>query len=166
MKIYKTNLNGVFKIKLEPFTDFRGKYLELFNKSLFKKINKGIRFVQDDISISKKNVLRGIHGDNKTSKLITCLYGKFVLVVINNDKTSKQYRKHQKFVLSDSNNIQIFVPKKFGNAHYVLSEKAIFHYKQTTLYDRKSQFTLKWNDKSLKINWPKRIKPILSKRDK
>ena len=81
MKIYKTNLNGVFKIKLEPFTDFRGKYLELFNKSLFKKINKGIRFVQDDISISK-NVLRGIHGDNKTSKLITCLYGKFVLVVI------------------------------------------------------------------------------------
>ena len=110
--------------------------------------------------------MRGIHGDNRTSKLITCLYGKFLLVVVNNDKKSKQYRKYQKFILSDKNNIQILVPNKFGNGHYVISEKAIFHYKQNTLYNRKSQFTLKWNDKKLKIKWPKGIKPILSKRDK
>ena len=166
MKIYKTNLKGVLKIKLNPFIDFRGKYLEIFNKKLFKKTKKKINFIQDDISISKKNVLRGIHGDNRTSKLITCLYGKFLLVVVNNDKKSKQYRKYQKFILSDKNNIQILVPNKFGNGHYVISEKAIFHYKQNTLYNRKSQFTLKWNDKKLKIKWPKGIKPILSKRDK
>ena len=166
MKIYKTNLNGVLKIKLIPFTYFRCKYLEIFNKKLFQKTKKKINFIQDDISISKKNVLRGIHGDNKTYKLITCLYGKFVLVVVNNDKKSKQYRKHQKFVLSDKNNIQILVPKKFGNAHYVISDRAIFHYKQNTFYNRKSQFTLKWNDKNLKIKWPKGIKPIMSKRDK
>ncbi len=166
MKIYKTNLKGVLKIKLNPFIDFRGKYLEIFNKELFKKTKKKINFIQDDISISKKNVLRGIHGDNRTSKLITCLYGKFLLVVVNNDKKSKQYRKYQKFILSDKNNIQILVPNKFGNGHYVISEKAIFHYKQNTLYNRKSQFTLKWNDKKLKIKWPKGIKPILSKRDK
>ena len=166
MKIYKTNLKGVLKIKLNPFIDFEEKYLEIFNKELFKKTKKKINFIQDDISISKKNVLRGIHGDNRTSKLITCLYGKFLLVVVNNDKKSKQYRKYQKFILSDKNNIQILVPNKFGNGHYVISEKAIFHYKQNTLYNRKSQFTLKWNDKKLKIKWPKGIKPILSKRDK
>ena len=166
MKIYKTKLKGVLKIKLNPFIDFRGKYLEIFNKELFKKTKKKINFIQDDISISKKNVLRGIHGDNRTSKLITCLYGKFLLVVVNNDKKSKQYRKYQKFILSDKNNIQILVPNKFGNGHYVISEKAIFQYKQNTLYNRKSQFTLKWNDKKLKIKWPKGIKPILSKRDK
>lgn len=166
MKIYKTNLEGVLKIKLSPFIDFRGKYLEIFNKELFKKTKKKINFIQDDISISKKNVLRGIHGDNRTSKLITCLYGKFLLVIVNNDKKSKQFRKYQKFILSDKNNIQILVPNKFGNGHYVISEKAIFHYKQNTLYNRKSQFTLKWNDKKLKIKWPKGIKPIMSKRDK
>ena len=80
--------------------------------------------------------------------------------MVNNDK------KIPKFEFSDKNNIQILVPNKFGNGHYVISEKAIFHYKQNTLYNRKSQFTLKWNDKKLKIKWPKGIKPILSKRDK
>ena len=86
MKIFKTKLKNVLKIKLEPFKDHRGKYLEIFNKELFKKTKKNINFIQDDISVSKKNVLRGIHGDYKTWKLITCLYGEFVLLVINNKK--------------------------------------------------------------------------------
>ena len=166
MKIYKTKLNGVLKIKLDKFTDFRGKYLEIFNKKLFQKTQKKIKFIQDDISISKKNVLRGIHGDNKTWKLITCLYGKFILVVINYDKKSRDYLKYEKFVLSDKNDLQILVPPKFGNGHYVLSKKAIFHYKQNTYYNRDLQFTLKWNDPNLGINWPKNIRPILSLRDK
>ena len=59
----------------------------------------------------------------------------------------------------------ILIPPKFGNAHYVLSEKAIFHYKQNTLYDRKSQFTINWQDKAFNFKWPCK-KPILSKRDK
>ena len=166
MKIYKSKLNGVFKIKLEKFSDFRGKYLEIFNKKLFQKTKKKINFIQDDISISKKNVLKGIHGDNKTWKLITCLHGKFILVVVNYDKKSKEFLKHEKFILSDTNDFQILVPPKFGNAHYVLSKQAIFHYKQNTYYNRGLQFTLKWNDPKLKINWPKNIRPILSKRDK
>ena len=166
MKIYKTNLNGVLKIKLIPFTDFRGKYLEIFNKKLFQKTKKKINFIQDDISISKKNVLRGIHGDNKTYKLITCLYGKFVLVVVNNDKKSKNYLKSESFILSDQNRIQIEVPPKHGNGHFVLSHYSIFHYMQTNYYDRKSQFTINWKDKRININWPKSCKkPIISERD-
>tara|TARA_Y100000590_G_scaffold207727_1_gene235260 strand:+ start:377 stop:892 length:516 start_codon:yes stop_codon:yes gene_type:complete len=165
MKIYKTNLKGVLKIKLNPFKDFRGKYLEIFNEKLFKRTKKKIKFIQDDISISKKNVLRGIHGDFKTWKLITCLHGSFILLVINNIKKHSEYKKSQTFVLTENNNYQILVPPGFGNGHYVSSKFAIFHYKQTTLYDRKSQFTIKWNADYLKNKWPRNIKPILSKRD-
>ncbi len=165
MKIFKTKLKDVMKIRLKAFKDHRGKYLETFNKKLFKKTKKKIEFIQDDISISKKNVLRGIHGDFKTWKLITCLYGEFFLLVVNNKKNDKQYKKSQIFFLTDRNNIQILIPPGFGNAHYVKSKEAIFHYKQSTLYNRKSQFTIKWNSKDHNFKWPFRNKPITSKRD-
>ncbi|MBM3887146.1 dTDP-4-keto-6-deoxy-D-glucose epimerase, partial [Candidatus Dependentiae bacterium] len=108
---------------------------------------------------------RGIHGDAKTWKLISCLYGEFYLVVVNCDKKSKDFGKWQGFILSDKNRMQVLVPAKYGNAHLILSKTAIFHYKQSTYYNPKGQFTYLWNDPSLKIKWP--IKnPILSKRDK
>ena len=67
--------------------------------------------------------------------------------------------------MSDKNNIQILVPPGFGNAHYVKTKKAIFHYKQSTFYNRKSQFTINWKDPNYNFKWPKKIKPIMSKRD-
>ena len=119
---------------------------------------------RDDISVSSRHVLRGIHGDGNTWKLISCLSGKFYLVVVNNDPSSSQYQQWESFVLSGENHQQVLIPPRFGNGHLVLSEQAIFHYKQTTYYDRQSQFTMLWNDPSLNIWWP--IKnPILSKRD-
>ena len=96
---------------------------------------------------------------------MSCLYGKFYLIVVNNDKKSKQYKKWVSFTLDDKNKNMVLIPPKFGNGHLVLSSQAIFHYKQNTTYDRKSQFTLKWNDKNFKFKWPI-AKPILSKRDK
>ena len=86
MKISKTRLNGVLQIRLKPFNDLRGTYLEIFNKKLFKNTKKKVNFIQDDISISRRNVLRGIHGDFKTWKLVTCLMGEFLLLVVNNKK--------------------------------------------------------------------------------
>ena len=166
MKIFKTKLKNVLKIKLEPFKDHRGKYLEIFNKELFKKTKRNINFIQDDISVSKKNVLRGIHGDYKTWKLVTCLEGRFILLVVNNKKKDKEYKKSEFFNLSDNNNTQILIPPGFGNAHYVLSKKAIFHYKQSSLYDRNRQFTIKWNNKEYNLKWPRKINPITSKRDR
>ena len=165
MKIFKTKLKDVLKIKLDPYKDHRGKYLEIFNKELFKKTKKKVKFIQDDVSISKKNVLRGIHGDYKTWKLITCLEGEFILLVINNKKNDKEFKKSEFFNLSDKNDIQILVPPGFGNAHYIISKKAIFHYKQSTLYERKNQFTIKWNSKDHNLKWPIKKKPITSKRD-
>lgn len=164
MKIVKTKLDGVLSIHLDSFNDFRGEYLETYNEGLYKKYGINIKFIQDDISVSKKNVLRGIHGDSETWKLISCLYGEFYLVVVNCDTASEDFGKWQAFTLSDRQREQVLVPPKYGNAHLVLSQEAIFHYKQSTYYDSAKQFTYRWNDKKFNISWPVE-NPILSKRD-
>lgn len=164
IKVSKTDLEGVLLIQPDVFKDSRGKYIETYNEELYKKNGIKVKFIQDDISVSKQNVLRGIHGDNETWKLISCLYGKFYLVVINCNKGSKDFGKWQNFTLSDENRLEVLVPPKHGNAHLVLSKVAIFHYKQSTYYQPEKQFTYKWNDPRFKIRWP--IKnPIVSQRD-
>lgn len=165
IKVSKTKLNGVLLIKPDIFKDMRGEFIEIYNKKLYRKQGINIKFIQDDIAVSKKNVLRGVHGDNLTWKLISCLYGKLYQVVINCDENSKDFGKWQSFILSDKNRFQLLIPPRHGNAYLVLSDKAIFSYKQSTYYNRKIQFSYKWNDPRFKIRWP--IKnPILSQRDK
>ena len=73
MKIEKTNLTNVLRITPDKFKDHRGYYIETYNKNNYKKNGISINFIQDDISVSFKNVLRGIHGDQETWKLISCL---------------------------------------------------------------------------------------------
>jgi dTDP-4-dehydrorhamnose 3,5-epimerase len=163
-KIKKTKLKGVYKIQSYKFSDFRGAFVETYNLKMFNKNVKKIKFIQDDISVSKKNVLRGIHGDNKTWKLLSCVHGKIYFVVLNNDAKSKQYGKWQSFIMSDNDYDQILVPPKFGNAYLVLSDKAVFSYKQSTYYRKSTQFSISWKDPRFKIKWPIK-KPILSKRD-
>ena len=165
MEVKKTKLDGVLLIKPPTiFEDFRGTYVEIYNEKLYTEAGIRVKFVQDDISVSSKHVLRGIHGDPETWKLISCLYGKFYLVVVNWDETSPQFGQWESFVLSDQNRLQVLVPAKFGIGHLVLSEQAMFHYKQSTYYNRTSQFTLLWNDPKLNIWWPVK-NPILSRRD-
>ena len=164
MEITKTKLEGVLLIKLDVFEDHRGEYIETYNEDLYRENGIDIRFVQDDISVSTKNVLRGIHGDTETWKLISCLYGKFYLIVVNCDTVSENFGKWQSFILSDRNRYQVLVPPKYGNGHLVLSDQAIFHYKQSTYYNPSNQFTFKWNDPKLNIWWPVK-NPILSQRD-
>jgi dTDP-4-dehydrorhamnose 3,5-epimerase len=164
MKISKTKLDDVLLFEPEVFEDFRGQYVETYNEQFFRDNGIHVKFVQDDISVSSRHVLRGIHGDGETWKLVSCMHGKFYLVVVNCDKESPNFGKWQSFVLSDSNRHQVLIPPKHGNGHVVLSETAIFHYKQNTYYNPKGQFTYIWNDPQLKIWWP--IKnPFLSQRD-
>jgi len=165
METFPTTLDSVRLIKPPTiFEDFRGHYVETYNERLYREAGIDQHFIQDDISVSRRHVLRGIHGDDKTWKLISCLQGSFYMVVINNDPQSPQYRKWTSFTLSETNRLQVLVPPKFGNGHVVMSEQAIFHYKQTTDYDRSGQFTLIWNDPALNIWWPVQD-PIVSVRD-
>jgi dTDP-4-dehydrorhamnose 3,5-epimerase len=166
MQVSKTKLEGVLLIKPPTiFEDFRGSYVETYNEKLYAEAGITVKFVQDDISVSRRNVLRGIHGDSQTWKLVSCLFGQFFLAVVNWDEASPQYRRWESFTLSETNRLQVLIPPKFGNGHLVQSELAIFHYKQSTYYDRPGQFTITWNDPRLNIPWPAE-NPILSERDK
>ena len=164
IKILKTNLKGVLEIIPDIFNDHRGSFVETYNKELYKKNGIDVEFIQDDISVSFKNVLRGIHGDLKTWKLISCLKGKIYLVIVNCDTESKDFGKWQSFDLTEENKLQVLIPPKHGNSYLTLSEESIFCYKQSAYYDCSKQFTYKWNDSRFNIKWP--IKnPILSQRD-
>ena len=165
LKVTKTKLDGVLLITPPTiFEDFRGSYVETYNQEIYSKAGIITPFVQDDFSTSTRNVLRGIHGDSETWKLISCLHGKFYLAVVNYDKDSAQFGKWEGFTLSDRNRLQVLIPPKFGNGHVVLSEEAIFHYKQNSYYNRPGQFTIAWNDPRFNVWWPIR-NPIISQRD-
>lgn len=165
LEVKKTKLDGVLLITPPTnFEDHRGAYVELYNDALYHEAGITTPFIQDSMSISTQHVLRGLHGNSQTWKLVSCLYGRFYLVVVNYDETHPQFKQWEAFTLSDSNRLQVLIPPNFGNGHLALSDKVIFHYKQSTHYDRDSQFTLMWNDPELNIWWP--IKnPILSMRD-
>ena len=162
--VEKTSLEGVLLIKPVAFEDHRGEYVELYNEELYRRNGVMADFVQDDISVSSKNVLRGIHGDDHTWKLISCLRGKFYFVVVNCDASSPQFGKWQAFTLSDRNRWQVLVPPMFGNGHLALTDRIIFHYKQSSYYDPRGQFSYRWDDTRFNIWWPVK-QPILSRRD-
>ena len=164
MKIEETGLKGVYLIKPDIFEDFRGNYAEVYNIEKYKAAGLNADFVQDDLSTTYKGVLRGIHGDPKTCKLVQCAYGRIYQVVVNCDPDSDQFQKWEAFLLSDTNRYQVYIPPMFGNGFYVLSDVAVYSYKQTTYYGDARQFTYKWNDPAIGIKWPVH-NPILSSRD-
>lgn len=151
-------------IKLDPFRDFRGEYVETYNIDLYREHGIDVKFVQDDISVSYRNVLRGMHGDFKTWKLVSCLHGSIYYVVACCDEKKPSFGKWEAFELSDANRHQVLVPPGHGVGLLSLSEKIIFHYKQSTYYEPRGQFTFKWDDPRFNITWPVKD-PIISKRD-
>ena len=165
LTVEQTEIEGVLLIKPDVFEDHRGTYIELYDTFSYRgMLPKGEKFVQDDYAYSTKNVLRGIHGDFKTNKLISVLYGKIAAVIVDNRKKSKTYRKWQKFYLSRENAHQLYIPAGCGNSMLALSDEVIYYYKQTSHYIPESQFTIKWDDPDLNIDWDVK-NPILSERD-
>jgi dTDP-4-dehydrorhamnose 3,5-epimerase len=169
MKISSSSvISDLVTISVPIHYDYRGEYVETFRADTYEfrdRDGASIKFVEDDISVSRRNVLRGLHGDAKTWKLIQCLWGEFYYVVADMRKDSPTYLRWQSFVLNDRNRMQVLVPAGCANGHLVLSEKAIFSYKQSQYYSGMStQFTVRWDDPKLGIHWPVR-EPILSERD-
>jgi dTDP-4-dehydrorhamnose 3,5-epimerase len=163
MIIEDTSLKGVKLIKPTVYEDYRGTNVETWHKDNYEQL--GVNFILDSVSTSRRHTLRGIHGDDCTTKLVSCLHGTIYQIVINLDEDSDQYGQWQEFTLSDRNGHQVLLPPKHGNAHLVMSEHCVFSYKLDQYYDRKSQYSVKWNDERFNIYWP--IKnPILSERDR
>jgi len=165
IEVSKTKLPGVLKIRRQFFQDPRGFQFEIYNRRDYFKKGMVVDFVQDNISCSKRNVLRGLHGDIQTWKLISCLFGKLFFVVANYDPSSKDFGRWQSFILTPKNNLQILVPPRHLNGHLIMSDQAIFHYKLSEYYSgAENQFSVRWNDSRFDIKWPV-DNPILSQRD-
>lgn len=162
---YSQKLPEVAIIQPDIFYDYRGEYIETWNIQNYQVFGD-IEFKQDDISTSVKHTLRGLHGDFETWKLVSCVYGSLLQVVVDMREDSNTYLQYDMFSINDKNRNQILVPPGFANGHLVMSEFGIFSYKQSTLYQgAKAQFTVRWDDPKVNIAWPVN-NPILSSRDK
>ena len=162
-------MKDVFIIKPSISTDVRGNIWTSFIKNDIESLlPDNLYFKHDKFSKSKKNVLRGIHGDTKSWKLVTCVFGDIYQVVVDCRKNSSSYKKYEVFDINEINQISVLIPPKVGNAYYVKSNKAIYHYKlayEGEYNDADKQFSYKWNDPTFNIKWPTKT-PILSNRDK
>lgn len=154
MKVDRTMLEGVLLIKPKAHNDSRGFFCETFNLREYREQGITANFVQDDIAVNSKGVLKGMHGDSTTYKLVQCAYGSVYAVVLNCDENSPNFGKWESFELSGQNHYQLYIPPMYGNGYYVLSEIAIYTYKQSTYYGDTKQFTYKWNDPRFNIKWP------------
>ena len=145
------------------YNDFRGYYWTIFNNKQHHNT-----YNHDKLSISRQHTLRGIHGDNVTTKLITCVHGEVYCVAADNRTNSETYREWRWIMLSHSNRKQIILPPGVGLGYLVMSENASILYKWSykgDYPDVEDQFTIKWNSLDFNIAWPI-TEPILSKRDK
>ncbi len=165
IEVKKTKLAGVLLITPDIHTDVRGCNVTLYSKRMYEEQGINLEFVENKVSISKRNVLRGIHGDNDTWKLISCLSGTVFLAVVNCDESSPDFGTWESFTLSGDDFKQVLVPPKFGNGHLVISDSAVFHYQWSAYYDLNNQFSYKYNDPRFNINWPVKD-PIVIGRDK
>ena len=165
LEIKETNLDKVLIITPPTiFEDYRGIYSEIYNRKLYQNNGLDQDFKSDCFIFSDKNVLRGIHGDEATWKLVSCLMGRFYIVIVNCDKESKNFGESFSMTLSETNKKQILVPPKHGIGHLILSDKAIYHYKQSEYYEDKKEFVFKWDYKFFNLTWPIN-NPILSIKD-
>ena len=162
MKIVKTKFKDLFLYKKDTYKDNRGYFRELFIEKNFKN-----KFPFDIMSLSKKNVLRGLHLQmtNPQGKLLTVIRGKMLDVAVDCRKKSKTYGKHFSIILSDKDNTSLFVPKGFAHGFCSLEDNTILHYKCTKYRNAKSEVGILWNDPELKIKWPTK-KAIISSKDK
>ncbi len=166
-KINQTDFPGLFLIEPKVFTDSRGFFYESFRSDDFNEQNNPINFVQDNISKSCKNTLRGLHfqtGEKAQGKLCQVLAGAVLDVALDLRNGSPTFGKYFSVILSESNHTQIYIPPGFAHGFSVLSEEVLFHYKCTGYYSKEHEGTVLYNDTALGIDWQNDA-PIVSPKD-
>ncbi len=168
-----TTLPQVKVIQPSVYYEQRGSISTTYHSEYYDRIlpagerNDGLTFKHDRFSKSKKGVLRGLHYDDKTWKLVNCIHGKIYLVVLDLREKQPNYGKWESFILSPETSIQVLIPPMFANGHYVFEDDSIFSYKMAykgQYNDVDKQQTIQWDSKKFNIEWPC-TNPIISKRD-
>ncbi len=156
MKIEETSLPGVLVLTPKIYRDDRGAFSETFNLRRVAEAGLPTQWVQDNFSISQKNVLRGIHYQiaQPQGKLVRVTQGAVLDVAVDLGRSSPTFGRHVAVELSGENNKMLWIPPGFGHAFLVLSEIAGFAYKVTDYYSPAGERTILWNDQELGIRWP------------
>jgi dTDP-4-dehydrorhamnose 3,5-epimerase len=149
----------------EVFRDGRGFFKETYSAEKYRALGLDDHFVQDSISVSRKNVLRGLHYDPRMSKLVQVLRGKLFDVIVDLRDGSATYLRWQSFELSEDNHRQLYIPAGFGHGILALTDNLILSYKHGALYDPAAESTIRWDDPAIGIVWPLDGEPILSAKD-
>lgn len=166
MDVEKTDIDGVLLITPQAYLDERGLFFEAYVEERYEKL--GIpRFVQDNESLSRKDVLRGLHWQLPPfaqGKLVRALVGEILDVAVDMRVGSRTFGKHIAVVLSQENRKQLWIPPGFAHGFVVRSDKAFVLYRCTQPYRKEFERSVLWNDSALGIVWGVR-EPILSDRD-
>ncbi|MFM7016222.1 MAG: dTDP-4-dehydrorhamnose 3,5-epimerase [Bacteroidota bacterium] len=167
MQIEKFNIEGLILIKPTIFSDSRGLFYETYSRSNYSDLGIDHAFSQDNESISKLNVLRGLHFQSPPfdqGKLVRVVKGKVLDVAVDIRKQSPTYGKHVMVELSEENKFQFWIPSGFAHGFLSLSDETIFAYKCTNVYNKSSESGILWKDPQLNIKWGVHH-PIVSEKD-
>jgi dTDP-4-dehydrorhamnose 3,5-epimerase len=166
MKVENLPLAGALMLKPDVFADDRGSFLELFSLERYRECGIGDSFLQDNSSLSRRNVLRGLHGDARMAKLVSVLRGSVYDVIVDVRPASETYGQWYGATLTAADGRQIYVPRGFLHGFLTLEDGTIFWYKQSAIYDPGCEVGVAWDDSDLGIDWPLgQSAPILSPRD-
>ncbi len=166
MNIVETKLPGVVIIEPKVFGDERGFFMEIWNKQRYADAGIPANFVQDNLSFSRKGILRGLHfqNPNPQGKLVSVIQGEVYDVAVDIRRDSPTFGEWTAVTLSAENKRQFYVPEGFAHAFVVTSDTALFSYKCTDLYNPRAEGSILWNDPDLAIDWPIEM-PELSAKD-
>ncbi|HOC00891.1 MAG TPA: dTDP-4-dehydrorhamnose 3,5-epimerase [Verrucomicrobiota bacterium] len=166
MKVVPGQLDGLLLIEPDVFGDERGFFLETWNRRRYAEAGLDIDFVQDNLSRSRRGILRGLHFQNPSSqgKLVMALEGEVFDVAVDLRRSSPTFGRWQGVLLSAGNKRQFYLPPGFAHGFQVVSETALFHYKCTAAYAPANECAVRWDDPELAIAWPI-ANPVLSAKD-
>lgn len=168
MKFKESTLKDVWLIEPTLFGDERGQFLEAFRAEYFKKEGVISDFVQDNISVSKKGTIRGLHyqcNPHAQAKLVMAIEGEILDVAVDLRKKSPTFGKSFKVTLSSKNRNMMLIPGGFAHGFSVLSEEATVFYKCSQYYNKESERGIMWNDQDIDIDWEVE-NPIVSEKDR